>query len=82
MIHDSLIGSTTSSVSKKNSYCVSKMSSPSILIVKTEMSKRSAKFKSQDFYPKNFNHESLPRNHTLKATGRMSKEDMKMTIIG
>jgi hypothetical protein len=60
MIHDFLLGSTISTVSKKDTYCVSKISSPSILTVNTEISKRSAKYNAHDFYPKNFNHTFLP----------------------
>jgi hypothetical protein len=42
MSHDSLIGSTISTRSKKNVSCASNISSPSVL--------------SHDFYPKSFNH--------------------------
>ena len=61
MTHDSLIGSTISTISKKNASYVSKISSPSILTENTEISKRSAKSNTNDFYPKNFNHAFLPK---------------------
>jgi hypothetical protein len=48
-------------VSKKDTSCVSKISSPSILTVNTEMSKRSAKSNALDFFPKNFNHPFLSK---------------------
>jgi hypothetical protein len=61
MTNDSLIGSTISTISKKSSSSVSKISSPSILTVKTEFSMRSANSNAHDFYPKNFNHAFLPK---------------------
>ena len=61
MTHNSLIGSASSTISKKNESCVSKISSPSILTENTEISKRSAKPNTNDFYPKNFNHAFLPK---------------------
>ena len=61
MSHNSLIGSTISTRSKKNASYVSKISSPSILTENTEISKRSAKPNTNDFYPKNFNHTFLPK---------------------
>jgi hypothetical protein len=45
MAHVYLIGSTTSTISKKDDSCGSKISSPSILTVNSEMSKKSAKIK-------------------------------------
>jgi hypothetical protein len=56
MTHDSLIESTISTISKNCASCVSKISLPSMLTVNTEMTKRSAKYNANDFYPKNFNH--------------------------
>jgi hypothetical protein len=53
MTHDSLIGSTVCTISEEDVSCVSKMSSPSISTVYTEMSKRSPKSNVHDFYPKN-----------------------------
>jgi hypothetical protein len=49
MTHDSLIGSTINTVSEKDASCARKMSSPSMLIVNTEMSKRIAKFNTHEF---------------------------------
>jgi hypothetical protein len=45
----------------KNASCVSKIPSPIILTVNTEMSNRSAKSNAHEFYPKKFNHEFLPK---------------------
>jgi hypothetical protein len=42
MTRDPLIGSTISTISKKDSSCVTKTSSPSILTVNSEISKKSA----------------------------------------
>jgi hypothetical protein len=61
MSHDSLIGSTISTRSKKSVSCASKISSPSILSHYNKASKVSEKDKPHDFYPKNFNHEFLPK---------------------
>ena len=44
----------------KSSY-ISKVSSTSILTETTEISKRSAKSNTNDFYPKNFNHAFLTK---------------------
>jgi hypothetical protein len=79
MTHDSLIGFTISNVTMKDASCVSKMSSPSILIINTEMSKRSAMSDNYDFYSKHFIH-AFFSNQNLKATGMMIKRDFKMTI--
>jgi hypothetical protein len=46
---------------RKISPVLAKMSSPSILTVDTEMTKRSAKSNAHDFYHKNFNHSLLPK---------------------
>jgi hypothetical protein len=59
--HDSLIGSTISTRSKKNDSCASKISSPRVLSHETKASKVSEKDKPHDFYPKNFNHAFLPK---------------------
>jgi hypothetical protein len=71
--HDSLIGSTISTISKKSVSCASKTSSPSVLSHDTMTSKVSEKDNPHDFYPKNFNHAFLPkpdfegyRNHAKK----------------
>jgi hypothetical protein len=73
MSHDSFIGSTISTRSKKSVYCASKISSSSVLSHDTKASKLSEKANPHDFYPKNFNHSFLPkpdfegyRNNTKK----------------
>jgi hypothetical protein len=71
--HDSLIGSTIITRSKKSASCTSKISFTSVLSHETKASKVSEKDKPHDFYPKNFNHAFLPkpdiegyRNNTKK----------------
>jgi hypothetical protein len=61
MPHDSLIGSTTSTRSKKSVSSASHISSPSVLSHDTKASKVSEKNKPHDFYPNNFNHAFLPK---------------------
>jgi hypothetical protein len=61
MTLDCLIGSTISTITKKDTSCASKMSSQHILIVNTEISKRTAKSNQHDFNYKNFNHAFLPK---------------------
>jgi hypothetical protein len=58
---DSLIGSSTSTTSKKHESSVSKVSSPSVLSDNTEISKTSAKSNAHDFYPKHLNHAFMPK---------------------
>jgi hypothetical protein len=60
MSHDSFIGSTISTRSKKSVSCASKISSPSVLLHDTKTSKVSEKANTHDFYPKNFNHAFYP----------------------
>jgi hypothetical protein len=55
MSHDSLIGSTISTRSKKSVSCACKISSTSVLSHDTKASKVSEKANQHDFYPKNFN---------------------------
>jgi hypothetical protein len=71
--HDSLIGSTISTRSKKSVSCASKFSSPKFLSHDTKTSKVSEKDNPHDFYPGNFNHAFLTkpnfegyRNNTKK----------------
>jgi hypothetical protein len=59
--HNSLIGSTISTRSKKNFSSDRKISSPSALSHDTKTSKVSEKDKPHDFYPENFNHAFLPK---------------------
>jgi hypothetical protein len=61
MSHDSLIGSTISTRSKKSVSCASNISCPNVLSHDTKASKVSEKDKPHDFYPKNFNHAFLPK---------------------
>jgi hypothetical protein len=61
MSHDSLIGSTISTRSRKSVSCASKISSPSVLSHDTKASKVSEKDKPHDFHPKNFYHAFLPK---------------------
>jgi hypothetical protein len=61
MSHDSLIGSTISTRSKKSVSCASNISSPSVHSHNTKTSKLSEKDKPHDFYPNNFNHAFLPK---------------------
>jgi hypothetical protein len=61
MSHDSLIGSTISTRSKKSVSCASKISFPSVLSHDTKTSKISEKDSPHDLYPKNFNHAFLPK---------------------
>jgi hypothetical protein len=56
MSHNTLVGSTISTISKKSVSCASKISSPNFLSHDTKASKVSEKDKPHDFYPKNFNH--------------------------
>jgi hypothetical protein len=56
MPHDSLIGSTINTRSKKSVSCANKISSPSVLSHDTKTSTVSEKDIPHDFYPKNFNH--------------------------
>jgi hypothetical protein len=51
MFHDSLIGSTISTRSKKSVSCVSKISSPSVLLHDFKTSKVSEKDNPHDLYP-------------------------------
>jgi hypothetical protein len=60
MSHDSLIGSTISTRSRKFFSCASYISSPSVLSHDTKASKVSEKDNPHDFQPKNFNHAFLP----------------------
>jgi hypothetical protein len=62
IFHDSLIGSTINTRSKKSVSFASKISSPSVLSHDTKASKVSEKANPHDFYPKNFNHAFLPKS--------------------
>jgi hypothetical protein len=80
MSHDSLIGSTISTRSKKNVSCASKISSLIVLSHDTKTSKVSEKDNPHDFYPKNFNHAFYP-NLILKGTGTVLRKNLKKIKI-
>jgi hypothetical protein len=61
MSHDSLIGSTISTRSKKSVSCASHIFSTSVFSHDTKTSKVSEKANPHDFHPKNFNHAFLPK---------------------
>jgi hypothetical protein len=61
MFHDSLIGSTISTRSKKSVSYVNNTTSTSVLSHDTKTSKVSEKANPHDFYPQNFNHAFLPK---------------------
>jgi hypothetical protein len=61
MSHDSLIGSTSNTTSKKSVSCASNISFPSVLSHDTKTSKVSGKDSPDEFYPKKFNHAFLPK---------------------
>jgi hypothetical protein len=62
MSHESLIGSTISTRSRKSVSCASKISSRSVLSHDTKTSQVSEKDTPHYFYPKNFNHAFLPKS--------------------
>jgi hypothetical protein len=74
MSHDSVIGSTISTRSKKSVSCACKISSPSVLSHDTKASKVSEKANPHDFYPKNFNHEFLFKPHFEGYRNNAKKE--------
>jgi hypothetical protein len=61
MSQDSLIGSTISTRSKKSVSCANMILFPSVLLHDIKTSKVSEKYKTHDFYPKNFNHGFLSK---------------------
>jgi hypothetical protein len=74
MFHDSLIGSTISTRSRKSVSCASKISSTSVLSHDTKASKVSEKDNPHDFYPKNFNHAFLSKPDFEGYRNRDKKE--------
>jgi hypothetical protein len=80
MSHESVIGSTISTRSRKSVSCASHISSTSVLSHDTKASKVSEKVNPHDFYPKNFNHAFYP-NLTLKDTGTMLRRNLKKIRI-
>jgi hypothetical protein len=72
--HDSLIGYTIITRSKKSASCTIKISFPSILSHDTTLSKVSEKANSHDFYPKNFNHAFLPKHYFEGCRNNAKKE--------
>jgi hypothetical protein len=81
MSHDSLIGSTISTRSKKSASCANKISSPRVLSHDTKASWVSEKDNSPDFYPKNFNHAFLPKPDFEGHRNNAKKELEKIIII-
>jgi hypothetical protein len=83
MSHDSLIGFTISSRSKKSLSCSSKISSPSVLSHDTKASKVREKDNPHDFYPQNFNHAFLPKTEFEVYRKNAKKEfEEKQNHIG
>jgi hypothetical protein len=80
MSHDSLIGSTISTRSKKSVSCASKISSPSVLSHDTKASRVSEKDNPHDIYPKNYNHAFYPKL-TLRYTGSILRRNLKKIRI-
>jgi hypothetical protein len=74
MSHDSLIGSTINTISRKSVSCPSHISSTSVLSHDTKTSKVLEKDKPHDFYPKNFNHEFLPKSDFEGYRNNVKKE--------
>jgi hypothetical protein len=81
MSHESLIGSTISTRSKKNISCASKMSSPIPLSHDNKTSKLSEKDSPHDFYPKNFNHAFLPKPEFEGYRNNYKKEFERIKIM-
>jgi hypothetical protein len=80
MSHDSLIGSTVSTRSKKSVSCANKISSPSVLSHDAKTSKVSEKDNPHDFILRtSFMH--FYSNLTLKDTGRMLRRNLKKIRI-
>jgi hypothetical protein len=80
MSHDSLIGSTISTRSKKSVSCVSKSSSPSVLSHDTKTSKVSEKHNPHDFTLRTSIMHFYP-NMTLKDAGTMLRRNLKKIRI-
>jgi hypothetical protein len=74
MSHDTLIGSTINTKSRKSVSCASNISSPSVLSHDTKASKISEKANPHDFYPKNFNHAFLPKPYFEAYRNNAKKE--------
>jgi hypothetical protein len=81
MSHDSLIGSTISTISKKNISYPSIISSPSVLSHDIKTSKVSDKGNTHDFYPKNFNHSFLPSLTLIDIETILRRNLKKIRII-
>jgi hypothetical protein len=77
--HDSFIGSTISTRSRKSVSCAGKISSPSARSHDTKASKVSKVSKKEnphDFYPKNFNHVFLPK-HDFEGYRNNAKKEFE-----
>jgi hypothetical protein len=81
MSHDSLIGSTISTRSKKSVSCTNKISSPSVLPQDTKASKLSEKANLHDFHSKNFNHAFLPKPD-FEGYRKNAKKEFKENHLG
>jgi hypothetical protein len=74
MSHDSLIGSTINTTSRKSVSCASKLSSPSFLSHDTKTSIVSEKANPHDYYPMIFNHAFLPKTNFEGYRNNSNKE--------
>jgi hypothetical protein len=83
MTQNSLIGSTIITVYKKDASYFSKMSSPSILTVNTEISKRLEKSNKHDLQSNNLNHAFVPKPEFERYRNYLKKryEDHKNTLV-
>jgi hypothetical protein len=79
--HDTLIGSTISTGSKKSVSCASKIYFPSVLSHDTKTSKISEKDNPPDFNPKNFNHAFLPKPDFEGYRNNAKKEFEEIKIM-
>jgi hypothetical protein len=80
MFHNSLVGSTISTRSKRSVSCASKISSPSVLSHDTKASKVSEKANPHDFILRTLIMHFYP-NLTLKGTGTMLRRNLKKIRI-
>jgi hypothetical protein len=80
MSHDSLIGSTISTRSRKSVSCATKISTPSVLLHGTKASKVSENVNPYDFILRTSIIHFYP-NLTLKGTGTMLRKNLKKIRI-
>ena len=74
MSQDYMIGSIISTRSRKNISCACRISLPSFLSQDTKTSRVSEKSNTHAFYPKNFNHELLPKPYFEEYRSNSNKE--------